>query len=238
MGSPRGNTRKYGKLWGGRDATYSLALGSLNAEDSHVLNFTLKDLEYKHQRSLRLYEKHFHGKYPVVGRLTEYTNQTADLPSLEELPAKNEPRPSPPTMQRRIKKLTAVEADKVCHAAGFEDLEEDCRVGDLSSAMCDMGREKLKEIAARVDVPFRELPKWDDEILSIEIVERALEFSGRRNLNPGVEVVLRGLAHAAYNDTMGTVEKYVQERERYAVKLKDSAHPATKLFKAENLAVY
>eukprot|EP00397_Hematodinium_sp_SG-2012_P061329 GEMP01081035.1.p1 GENE.GEMP01081035.1~~GEMP01081035.1.p1 ORF type:complete len:162 (+),score=14.54 GEMP01081035.1:295-780(+) len=118
MGSPRGNTRKYGKLWGGRDATYSLALGSLNAEDSHVLNFTLKDLEYKHQRSLRLYEKHFHGKYPVVGRLTEYTNQTADLPSLEELPAKNEPRPSPPTMQRRIKKLTAVTSKRILSSLG------------------------------------------------------------------------------------------------------------------------
>lgn len=228
----------YGKLWGGRDATYSLAKGSLKPEDAHRLDFTDADFTHNEKRSLRLYEQHFKSKYPIVGRLVEYKNQTDNLPPLSELPEKIEPREVPELQKRKFRRLTVGESNKVCHAAGFHDIDESCLIGDLSEAMIDMGREKLEEVATRVDVHFRDVKSWDDDILGVTIVETALEFKGQRSLHNGADVLLRGLKHdkEELNWRVGKITEHSKEKNLYAVKLEDSnADP--QFYKPENIAL-
>lgn len=62
----------YGRLWAGRDATYSLATVSLKPEDVNFFGFKLEELEASQQKALAGWYKHFTTKYPVVGTLKEY----------------------------------------------------------------------------------------------------------------------------------------------------------------------
>mmetsp|Transcript_5134 Transcript_5134/g.15232 ORF Transcript_5134/g.15232 Transcript_5134/m.15232 type:complete len:223 (-) Transcript_5134:93-761(-) len=65
----------YGKLWGGRDASYALARASLEAEDANVLEWDLEELEQPQRDSLLSFYKHFVGKYPIIGTLKEYEHR-------------------------------------------------------------------------------------------------------------------------------------------------------------------
>lgn len=229
----------YGKLWGGRDATYALALGSLKIEDSNKLDFDSKDFQYKEQRSLRLYEEHFKTKYPVVGKLAGVGPQIKDLPPLEDLPEKYEPREVPPLQKRKLVKLSVAQSNKVCHAAGFQNIDEACYVGDLSDAMFDAGgRERLEEVATSVDVPFREVKDFDENELAVTCVEYALEYKGQRNLQKGTEVFIRGCTgrQEEFNNNRGVITE-VKPSHKYEVKLSSSFEdPET--FKAENVALW
>lgn len=62
----------YGKLWGGRDASYALAHASLKAEDANVLEWDLEELGDQQKDSLKSFYKHFIEKYPMIGTLKEY----------------------------------------------------------------------------------------------------------------------------------------------------------------------
>eukprot|EP00392_Amoebophrya_sp_AT5.2_P005591 g5600.t1 len=62
----------YGKLWGGRDATYALAMLSLKPEDAARLDWSLGALADANKESLKSWLTHFEKKYEVVGKLAEY----------------------------------------------------------------------------------------------------------------------------------------------------------------------
>lgn len=62
----------YGKLWGGRDATFALAMMSLNPEDASNLTWTWEELPHDNRISLKSWRDHFAKKYPVVGVMKEY----------------------------------------------------------------------------------------------------------------------------------------------------------------------
>jgi len=62
----------YGRLWAGRDATYSLATLSLKPEDANRLDFKLSDFTADQHKALAGWYKHFTTKYEVVGVLKEY----------------------------------------------------------------------------------------------------------------------------------------------------------------------
>ncbi|CAD7953884.1 unnamed protein product [Amoebophrya sp. A120] len=62
----------YGKLWGGRDATYSLAMLSLKPDDAAKLDWKLEDLPDGNKESLKSWLDHFKKKYTIVGKLAEY----------------------------------------------------------------------------------------------------------------------------------------------------------------------
>jgi predicted heme/steroid binding protein len=73
--SSSGNIRPgagYGKLWAGRDATYSLATLSLDANDANRMDFKLEDFTADQQKALAGWYKHFTTKYPVIGKMKEY----------------------------------------------------------------------------------------------------------------------------------------------------------------------
>mmetsp|Transcript_15914 Transcript_15914/g.40509 ORF Transcript_15914/g.40509 Transcript_15914/m.40509 type:complete len:245 (-) Transcript_15914:194-928(-) len=72
----------YGKLWAGKDATYSLATLSLKEEDANTLNFKLSDFTEDQHKALAGWYKHFTTKYNVIGRLKEYEGW--DWTSIEE----------------------------------------------------------------------------------------------------------------------------------------------------------
>lgn len=72
----------YGKLWAGRDATYSLATLSLKPEDANILNYKVSDFTPEQHKALAGWYKHFTTKYTVVGRLQEYEGW--DFSSVEE----------------------------------------------------------------------------------------------------------------------------------------------------------
>ncbi|CAD7974377.1 unnamed protein product [Amoebophrya sp. A25] len=64
----------YGKLWGGRDATYSLAMLSLKPEDAAKLDWKIDDLPDQNKESLKSWLDHFTKKYTVVGTMKEYAD--------------------------------------------------------------------------------------------------------------------------------------------------------------------
>merc|ERR1712085_55633 len=66
----------YGKLWGGRDATYSLALLSLKAEDANRLDWTPAELTEQNLKALKSWLMHFQKKYQQVGCLEKYAPGT------------------------------------------------------------------------------------------------------------------------------------------------------------------
>lgn len=72
----------YGKLWAGKDATFSLATLSLKEEDANTLNFKLSDFTDEQHKALAGWYKHFTSKYTVIGRLKEYEGW--DWTSVEE----------------------------------------------------------------------------------------------------------------------------------------------------------
>jgi len=72
----------YGKLWAGKDATFSLATLSLKEEDANKLDFTLKDFTEEQHKALAGWYKHFTTKYAIVGQLKEYEGW--DWTSVEE----------------------------------------------------------------------------------------------------------------------------------------------------------
>eukprot|EP00429_Kryptoperidinium_foliaceum_P073994 CAMPEP_0176223516 /NCGR_PEP_ID=MMETSP0121_2-20121125/20783_1 /TAXON_ID=160619 /ORGANISM="Kryptoperidinium foliaceum, Strain CCMP 1326" /LENGTH=252 /DNA_ID=CAMNT_0017562749 /DNA_START=1 /DNA_END=759 /DNA_ORIENTATION=- len=78
----RYNEGMYGKLWAGRDATYSLATLSLKEEDVNKLDFQLTDFTKEQHKALAGWYKHFTTKYTVVGKLKEYEGW--DFSSIEE----------------------------------------------------------------------------------------------------------------------------------------------------------
>eukprot|EP00933_Yihiella_yeosuensis_P043553 TRINITY_DN38394_c0_g1_i1.p1 TRINITY_DN38394_c0_g1~~TRINITY_DN38394_c0_g1_i1.p1 ORF type:complete len:261 (+),score=47.79 TRINITY_DN38394_c0_g1_i1:53-835(+) len=77
----------YGKLWAGRDATYSLATLSLKPDDANILDYTIEQFTPDQHKALAGWYKHFTTKYTIVGRLKEYDGW--DFSSVEEA-AKNE----------------------------------------------------------------------------------------------------------------------------------------------------
>lgn len=78
----------YGKLWGGRDATYALAKMSLDPEVANKLDFTIEDLEPLERKSLKSWKTHFSSKYQEVGTIKEY--EGFDFSLLEHLPSDDE----------------------------------------------------------------------------------------------------------------------------------------------------
>eukprot|EP00405_Crypthecodinium_cohnii_P047843 CAMPEP_0206575578 /NCGR_PEP_ID=MMETSP0325_2-20121206/30171_1 /ASSEMBLY_ACC=CAM_ASM_000347 /TAXON_ID=2866 /ORGANISM="Crypthecodinium cohnii, Strain Seligo" /LENGTH=250 /DNA_ID=CAMNT_0054080493 /DNA_START=67 /DNA_END=816 /DNA_ORIENTATION=- len=62
----------YGKLWAGRDATWSLATLSLKAEDANIMDFKVSELTEEQHKALAGWYKHFTTKYTIVGKLKEY----------------------------------------------------------------------------------------------------------------------------------------------------------------------
>mmetsp|Transcript_88811 Transcript_88811/g.185638 ORF Transcript_88811/g.185638 Transcript_88811/m.185638 type:complete len:242 (+) Transcript_88811:180-905(+) len=62
----------YGKLWAGKDATWSLATLSLKPEDANILTYKMSDFSEEQKTALAGWYKHFTTKYPVVGKLREY----------------------------------------------------------------------------------------------------------------------------------------------------------------------
>ena len=83
MCTENGKRPGYGKLWGGRDATFSLAMVSLDAKDSGKLDWKWADLPEENVKSLKSWREHFAKKYDVVGVLKEY--EGADWSPLGEL---------------------------------------------------------------------------------------------------------------------------------------------------------
>uniref|UniRef100_A0A7R9ZZJ4 Cytochrome b5 heme-binding domain-containing protein n=1 Tax=Pyrodinium bahamense TaxID=73915 RepID=A0A7R9ZZJ4_9DINO len=75
----------YGKLWGGKDATYALAMCSLKPEDASVLDWDIEELGTDERQSLASWYTHFTGKYPIIGTLREYEHR--DLSSVLPAPA-------------------------------------------------------------------------------------------------------------------------------------------------------
>mmetsp|Transcript_6045 Transcript_6045/g.6488 ORF Transcript_6045/g.6488 Transcript_6045/m.6488 type:complete len:203 (+) Transcript_6045:102-710(+) len=75
----------YGKLWAGRDTTFSMATVSLKAVDANRLDFKLEDFSELQVKSLAGWYKHFTSKYKVVGTLKEYNDW--DFSSIETLAA-------------------------------------------------------------------------------------------------------------------------------------------------------
>lgn len=72
----------YGKLWAGRDATYSLATLSLKPEHANILDYKLEQFTPEQHKALAGWYKHFTTKYKVVGRLKEYDGW--DFSSIEK----------------------------------------------------------------------------------------------------------------------------------------------------------
>lgn len=70
----------YGMLWAGKDATISLALGSLKIEDSNRTDWAVLE-DPGLAESLESWQKHFNKKYPVQGYILEWL---ADHPGVEE----------------------------------------------------------------------------------------------------------------------------------------------------------
>lgn len=85
----------YGKLWAGKDATYSLATLSLKPEDANILAFKLSDFTAEQHKALAGWYKHFTTKYKVVGTLKEYEGW--DWSSVEELAKSQTPFGAPKT---------------------------------------------------------------------------------------------------------------------------------------------
>mmetsp|Transcript_23540 Transcript_23540/g.44427 ORF Transcript_23540/g.44427 Transcript_23540/m.44427 type:complete len:196 (+) Transcript_23540:88-675(+) len=78
-----GVNQGYGKLWAGKETTYSMATVSLNPADANRLDFELADFTDLQIQSLAGWYKHFTTKYPVVGTLQEMC--TWDFSSIEKL---------------------------------------------------------------------------------------------------------------------------------------------------------
>lgn len=62
----------YGKLWAGKEATYSLATVSLKPEDANRLDYKVSEFTEDQHKALAGWYKHFTTKYPVIGTLKEY----------------------------------------------------------------------------------------------------------------------------------------------------------------------
>mmetsp|Transcript_23314 Transcript_23314/g.42159 ORF Transcript_23314/g.42159 Transcript_23314/m.42159 type:complete len:269 (-) Transcript_23314:41-847(-) len=80
-------THGYGKLWAGKDCTWSMATVSLKAHDTNRMDFKVEELEEMQFNSLAGWLKHFTEKYRSVGVLEEYKNWdfTAVEKAAEEL---------------------------------------------------------------------------------------------------------------------------------------------------------
>ncbi|CAE8710705.1 unnamed protein product [Polarella glacialis] len=144
----------YGKLWAGRDATYSLATLSLKMEDANTMDFTLDQFTPDQVQALAGWYKHFTHKYPIVGRLTEYENW--DFGTIEEeaksqtpfglgkdkaadsdaAPAKASPAPEEGVMMRA--------GDKVLIQGVESRTELNGRIGTLLTFVAEKGRFAVK----------------------------------------------------------------------------------------------
>jgi len=85
----------YGKLWAGRDATWSLAMLSLKAEDANTMEYKLSDFTPEQHKALAGWYKHFTTKYTVVGKLQEYEGW--DFSSVQEEAKSQTPFGAPKT---------------------------------------------------------------------------------------------------------------------------------------------
>lgn len=72
----------YGKIWAGRDSTWSMAKVSLDEENANKLDWELSDFTPEERKALAGWYKHFTTKYPTVGTLKEYEGR--DFSSVEE----------------------------------------------------------------------------------------------------------------------------------------------------------
>mmetsp|Transcript_66545 Transcript_66545/g.124147 ORF Transcript_66545/g.124147 Transcript_66545/m.124147 type:complete len:200 (-) Transcript_66545:91-690(-) len=68
----------YGKLWAGKDATYSLATMSLAPDAASTMDWRLEDLTDMQRSALTGWWRHFQSKYPVVGTLKEFSSWDFD----------------------------------------------------------------------------------------------------------------------------------------------------------------
>lgn len=64
----------YGKLWGGRESSYSLSKMSLEEGDSNRLDWKMDSLSKIEKESLQSWNEHFAKKYPVVGVYIGYND--------------------------------------------------------------------------------------------------------------------------------------------------------------------
>merc|ERR1712194_210632 len=82
----------YGKLWAGKDATYSLATLSLKAEDAGKQDYDPHSLSVENLDALKGWFAHFSKKYKVVGKVKEYDGTALGKAVIEALASRPDPK--------------------------------------------------------------------------------------------------------------------------------------------------